>query len=155
MEGSRPGLWWPAMEELITAIGKVDQEGDTQKETTRPRQHLPNPTQGRTKGRLLIEVHPVICLTISSTRVPYEESIGDFVAKNRSTMDALTRAVNTSNRWVDKLIDQYIRVHQNGAGADARVDTLMAVVSAEDAERDGALLYDLQMSDTGPCREFR
>ena len=40
----------------------------------------------------------------------------------------------------------------------ARVDTLMAVIIAEDADRDegwqynGALLYDLHIPDTGPCQ---
>ena len=33
-------------------------------------------------------------LTISSTRVPYDESIGHFVARNKSNMDTLTRVGN-------------------------------------------------------------
>ena len=33
-------------------------------------------------------------LTISSTRVPYHESLGDFVARNKSNMDTLTHVGN-------------------------------------------------------------
>ena len=90
--------------------GGIDQEGDKQKEARKPRQQLPTPIHGRTKGRLLIEVDPAVGLAIRSTRVPYDESIGDFVARNRSTMDALTRIKND-----DTLTSQYIRIHRDTA----------------------------------------
>ena len=48
----------------------------------RSKQHLSLPIYKRTKARLLIEVDAVAGLTISSISVPYDESIGDFVAKN-------------------------------------------------------------------------
>ena len=40
VEGTRPGLWWPAMEKLMTASEKADLEGDRQREARKPRQHL-------------------------------------------------------------------------------------------------------------------
>ena len=75
-------------------------------------------------------------LTISSTRVSYDESIGDFVARNKSNMDTLTRAENDGT-----LTSQYIRIHRVIAGTNFRVDTLMAVVIAEDADREEGWQY--------------
>ena len=68
-------------------------------------------------------------LTISSTRVPYDESIGDFVARNK--FNTLTRVGND-----DTLTSQhnYTGIHRDIVGTNFRVDTLMALVIAEDAD---------------------
>ena len=69
----------------------------------------------------------MVGLTISSTRVPYDKSIGDFVARNKSNMDIPTPLSNN-----DTLTSQCdgTEAHRNIAGSNARVDTLMAVVIA-------------------------
>ena len=95
----------------------------------------------------------MVGLTINSTRVPYDESIGDFVAGNKSIMDNPTPVSNS-----DTLTSQCygIEAHRNHGGTNARVDTLMAVVIAENTDRQegwqytGALLYDLKIPNPGP-----
>ena len=59
----------------VTASEKVDRDEDRRSEARECRQHLFLPIYERMKGRLQIGVDWVVGLTISSTRVPYNESI--------------------------------------------------------------------------------
>ena len=60
--------------------------GDGKRDIRGFRQHLSFPIYERTKGRLLIEIDLVVELTVSTIRVPYNESMGDFIAKNTSNI---------------------------------------------------------------------
>ena len=99
------------------------------------RQHLSLPIFDRTKGRLLIEVDSVPGLTISSISVPYDESIGTPI----SSCDPGTLTCQCDGTGA----------HRELLGPDARVDTLVAIVVAEDTDREVGW-HDLKMPNPGP-----
>ena len=77
-----------------TARERVGRDGNGRSDIRESRQHVSFPIYERKREQLQIEVHSVVGLTFSSIRVPYDESIGDFVAKKKADMDTPTPVSN-------------------------------------------------------------
>ena len=77
------------------------------------------------------------------------------MARNKFNMDTPTPDSNNNTSQCD-----VTGAHRDIVGTDARVDTLMAVVIAENTDREegwqytGALLYDLKIPNPGPPNDW-